>query len=922
MRYYQKEADEAIYEELTTKNNDKCLVKMFCGTGKSLLMRICKINEGKNLVVYVFPSLQLIEQFDCDYLLKVISENKKRICSDNDEISTTDIFEIKTFLKSKSKKIVLVTYQSFETLLTALSQCDGLKIDVCHFDEAHHVVGKEKQELIFNNPVNSIKKQIFYTATPKNDNGIVMYDSNNPDTNMCGNLVYDYTYYKGMNEGYLNAFDINVDLYTKNTNKSVYESIARAAINTGNNRVLTFHANVNGNSDTSVKKFVDPDAFEEAYRNVCDKEFHGDDKYHFIHLVAFHSDINIKCKSCKNACKDGTYTVNNEHCCRFNILKLFDATPDNELFIIASCETIGEGIDTKNANMIAFVDPKSSIIAILQNIGRIVRKLYGDVHKRKGTILLPCWINKEKYTEVQYDSEKRDEIIRSDLNHGGDFSVILNVLSALRQEDEELYELCLGYHSNNKILNQDLEDNLRRQNYRLDGPQILENDLELSESMDSDAYYSVSEIFSHLANEYDVNIELHSDTFDTPVEIYGTIDEDFNKETIKILRSYDEETDETRYQSIIHVDGRRRCNDRLVPLEKKERMRMNYHINDIDIQVLWKIDSKFRTDDLSKTIGNCIIDCEVVKYDTMDRAREIVERANTRKNNGGNILPKHIQKKNRTPDEIQEYKDSQKLGYWKRALKGKGKSKCSNEVKEYLDKELPEWNEDLDAKAMENAREIVERANTRKNNGGNILPKHIQKKNRTPDEIQEYKDSQKLGYWKRALKGKGKSKCSNEVKEYLDKELPEWNEDLDAKAMENAREIVERANTRKNNYNKILPRRISKKEVNEYLDKELPKWRHEIDLDDKTMENAREIVERGNTRKNNGGNMLPQQIRKNRRTFDEIQECKDASKLRDWKRALKCSNEVKEYLDKELTKCRDDKYRKKIVKRKIYYSKR
>jgi predicted helicase len=58
--YYQLEADNAIYDELHI--NDKCLIKMFCGTGKSLLMRYCKINESKNLVVYVFPSLNLINQ--------------------------------------------------------------------------------------------------------------------------------------------------------------------------------------------------------------------------------------------------------------------------------------------------------------------------------------------------------------------------------------------------------------------------------------------------------------------------------------------------------------------------------------------------------------------------------------------------------------------------------------------------------------------------------------------------------------------------------------------------------------------------------------------------------------------------------------------------------------------------------------------
>ena len=39
---------------------------------------------------------------------------------------------------------------------------------------------------------------------------------------------------------------------------------------------------------------------------------------------------------------------------------------------------------------------------------------------------------------------------------------------------------------------------------------------------------------------------------------------------------------------------------------------------------------------------------------------------------------------------------------------------------------------------------------------------------------QEYKDATKLGSWKRALKGSKNSKCSDEVRDYLDIHLPGW----------------------------------------------------------------------------------------------------------------------------------------------------
>lgn len=186
-RYYQQEADDSIYNELLS--SDKCLVKMFCGSGKSLIMRKCRVIENKSLVVYVFPSLALINQFNKKYL----SNCKYPIICISSESKTgiTNPQEIQKFLKNNSKKnkIICSTYQSFDVLLNNLN---NKKIDVCIYDEAHHAVGEVYQKLIFEN--DHCEKQIFFTATPTNKNGITMYDRNNMELNQCGNLVYDYTY--------------------------------------------------------------------------------------------------------------------------------------------------------------------------------------------------------------------------------------------------------------------------------------------------------------------------------------------------------------------------------------------------------------------------------------------------------------------------------------------------------------------------------------------------------------------------------------------------------------------------------------------------------------------------------------------------------------------------------------------------------
>ena len=56
-------------------------------------------------------------------------------------------------------------------------------------------------------------------------------------------------------------------------------------------------------------------------------------------------------------------------------------------------------------------------------------------------------MDKEKYLECDGDKDKCDEVIRQDMNKEGNFNSILNVMSALKQESEDLFDACLNYPS-------------------------------------------------------------------------------------------------------------------------------------------------------------------------------------------------------------------------------------------------------------------------------------------------------------------------------------------------------------------------------------------------------------------------------------------------------------------------------------------
>jgi len=899
-RYYQKLADEAITKHLLNEN--KCLVKMFCGTGKSKLMLETKINKDKELIVYVFPSLALIDQFCNDYLT---GRNVLRISSEKD--STTEPQVIKQFL-TKTKKIICVTYNSFKTLLDNLN---GHIIQVCHYDEAHHAVGETYQRLIFDN---ECEKQIFYTATPKNANGIIMYDSEKPDTGMCGKMVYDYSYLSGVNEGYLNPIEIRIDMYPKNENRSVFESIARAILATGNNRVLTFHSDVNTDRDTSVNNFVNEEEFIKAFKEVQEREFPKVKKYKKINMVGLSASLKGKQRS--------------------EILRRFEKN-GNDVMVISSCETIGEGIDTKNANMCVFVDPKTSYVKIIQNIGRIVRKIFGE-EKPNSTVLIPCWVDKEKYLGCGGDKEKCDEVIRQDMSEGGNFNGILNVLSALKQEDEEIYDLCLHYPD--AYSPQEISNHLESHGYTIGEPGELNEVLE--DLLDTDLE---SDDLMEIAEDEDVCIEVYTHSLENPVETY-------NPDAEEIVRVY--QTEEGEFCPVTkrsdkeetdkeETDKEKRSSERIPKPDREHRVNLKVHTHP-DIKVLWNI-----TSDITGDICSCVIDCEVVKYDHMEVAIGIVERAKERVGKGGNFLPIRTRDKSKIIGTLdQENKDANKLGDWKKALKGKGKSTFPEKVCEYLDKELLGWRNDFDERAMKYAISIVERAKERVLNGGKLLPRNILDKNKRIGELeQENKDAKKLGHWKDALNCKG-GNCSVELREYLDENLPGWRtkRDLDEKAMKDAEGIVERAKERFKKGEKMIPRQLNKEKrigfeeenkdsqklggwklalkgkgdqrccdaVCEYLDKELPGWRIERDYDQKAMEDSIGIVQRARERVSKGESLLPRQIHNKEKRIGFEKEHKDSIKLCNWKIALKgtgsgiCSDEIRDYLDKNLPGWRTD----------------
>lgn len=621
LRPHQIECVDKIKEHL--KNENKALIKMFCGSGKSFVIYHCLLELGKNLSVVVVPSINLITQFNRDYLLdkKKQEYNEKKfnkkyklitICFKNeltndksDFVFTTEDNDITKFLRRKEDKIVLITYQSLEKLVNIVKN-NNITINLLCFDEAHHILGMKMKDLLFGkdeeNQTNddlsadsdessngesdvesndlsldnntfiddSVDKTLFFTATPQNRNGIMMYESytntsindieyeiiDDEDTTVaeephCGKMIYEYMHTNGVNDGILNDFKIRVDLYTENTDTSVFDAISRSILETGNNRVLTFHSRSETESDkgSNVKDFSNKKKeFIECFNRVQKKEFpKAKEKYKNIEFVG----ITAKTKN------------------RSKILQEFDESSDNEIYVLASCKTIGEGVDTKRANMVCFVDPKQSYIEIVQNIGRICRK-----NDRLATVLIPAYVDVEKYKECKGDREKIDDIIRKEMGKTGNFNGILNVLSALRQEDPYTFELCLKYPET--YTKKEIGDNLRRK-------RLILNDRE----------YSKEEIFEKSDLKYKdkkteiENFERLADALERNVQV-------INQKVLENDIVIDKGCDETFYLvktedgKFMKVKNEKKIKDKIDKVNRN--IKPIVHTND-EIKVLWSLEN-------------------------------------------------------------------------------------------------------------------------------------------------------------------------------------------------------------------------------------------------------------------------------------------------------------------------------------------
>ncbi len=411
---HQVEAIKAVVKEFKTA--DRTHIVMACGTGKTFTaLKIAEKMKPKSMIIFL-PSLALISQFMKEWMaqtdlcdLKMLTicsddtvtngmESESLLCEDIDFPVSNDISDISSFLAKKTDNIKLIfcTYQSSYLL-------QDTHFDLAIFDEAHRTAGYEKDKFSFalsDSNVN-ISKRLFMTATPRHSHAIKRDKDGDPVTlfSMDNELIYGRRCYtmgfrEAINLGLICDYKIVISiskLDNGDTESVSAKAVAlkRAVERSKSNKIITYHRCINDASEFCL--------FMNHHKLLKD------------HLsLSINGRLPMKSRS--------------------EIMEKFRGEKKS---IISNSRCLTEGIDVPSIDMVAFLNPRSSKIDIVQAIGRALRNNKG---KKLGYIFLPIFINTS-------NPDIEEEVSKSKFHH------IWEVLTALSEQDSDLNDIIKNISS-------------------------------------------------------------------------------------------------------------------------------------------------------------------------------------------------------------------------------------------------------------------------------------------------------------------------------------------------------------------------------------------------------------------------------------------------------------------------------------------
>lgn len=458
--------------------SDRGRLIMACGTGKTYTsLQIAEaLTHGEGNVLFLVPSISLLNQTlrewaaECKYNYAAFA-----ICSDsrassrrNDDgdsstvsdtviPATTDVARLVKGYEAaeragKPLRLFFSTYQSID-VVAEFQKKTGVNFNLIICDEAHRTTGvtlagddESAFVRVHNDEFLHADHRLYMTATPRIYQAKTKAKAAEVDAVLCSmddETVYGPEFHR-LGFGAAVAADLLSDykvLVLAVDEKFVDRKLQRLLSNEENELSL----------DDAVKIVGCLNGLAKRTSSADEKFYFTGDEAPMRRAVAFTSSIKNS-KAFVNMTEeiqqelmaddpDGRPDVHLQHVDgkqnaleRNEKIDWLKSAPENETRILSNARCLSEGIDVPALDAVMFLNPRKSMVDIIQAVGRVMRKADG---KRYGYIILPIGIPSDVPPEKALNDNKR-------------YQVVWDVLQALRAHDDRMDNIINKVELNKK----------------------------------------------------------------------------------------------------------------------------------------------------------------------------------------------------------------------------------------------------------------------------------------------------------------------------------------------------------------------------------------------------------------------------------------------------------------------------------------
>jgi predicted helicase len=411
-RVYQIEAIENVISGFRTA--DRGQLVMACGTGKTVVCLWVKERLKAKRTLVLVPSLGLLSQILNDWTFAAREEfDALCVCSDqtvnrreeDEAISLVselpfpvydrnEVEEIANFLKHDSDQVIFSTYQSSQLIAEVQKNHHVPRFDLVIADEAHRCAGKSDSvfRTVLDDGQIKSERRLFTTATPRvyktglkkaaEEFGVEVVDMS--DEKSFGKRFHTFSFGKAIKLGWLTDYRVLIVGVDNERTKEWIENRRLVATGTG---LATDARSLAGQigllkaiKDWNLQRLI---SFHGRVKRA--KEFSED----IIQVAAW---LNEEHRPSSNLWAEHVSGEMPAIARQQKLTRLKNISKD-EIGLLSNARCLSEGVDVPALDGVAFIDPRSSEIDIIQSVGRAIR-LSDD--KTMGTIVILSSLSRPK----------------------------------------------------------------------------------------------------------------------------------------------------------------------------------------------------------------------------------------------------------------------------------------------------------------------------------------------------------------------------------------------------------------------------------------------------------------------------------------------------------------------------------------------